>query len=75
MFARLQLFQKKHYKIIAADLTKQQALAANPKVMQQITFTENLRGANNRAILFITEEAKNYFRFFTRNRERIIILF
>ena len=43
--------------------------------MQQITFTENLRGANNRAILFITEEAKNYFRFFTRNRERIIILF
>ena len=38
----------KHYKMIAIDLSKQQALDANPKATQQITFTRNLRGADNK---------------------------
>ena len=33
---------KKYYKMIAIDLTKQQALDADPKAIQKINFTENL---------------------------------
>ena len=40
------------------DLTKQQALYADPRVMQQINFAENLYRANNTKIFFIFEEAK-----------------
>ena len=35
---------KKHYKLIAIDLSKQQALDADPKPVQQINFTGNLEG-------------------------------
>ena len=31
-----------HYKMIAIDLSKQQEFDADPKAIQQITFTENL---------------------------------
>ena len=42
--------------MIATDLTKQQRLDANPKAIQQISFTGNVaRGA---AMFFITEEEK-----------------
>ena len=55
---------KKHYKIIAIDLTKQQALDANPKAIQQINFTWNLRGNNNRSMFFIIEgEKRNHLIF------------
>ena len=43
---------KKYYKIIAVDLSKQQALDADPKAIQQIDFTGNTR------FYFILEEAK-----------------
>ena len=33
---------KKYYKMIAIDLSKQQAFDADPKAIQQINFTENL---------------------------------
>ena len=33
---------KKYYKMIAIDLSKQQALHADPRVIQQINFTANL---------------------------------
>ena len=38
---RVSLFQK-HYKLIAIDLSKQQALDADSKATQQISFTRNL---------------------------------
>ena len=44
--------------MIAADLSKQQALDADPKVVQQIDFTANLDRAGNTRIYFILEEAK-----------------
>ena len=31
----------KHYKMVAMDLSKQQALDTDPKAIQQINFTEN----------------------------------
>ena len=49
---------KKYYKIIAIDLSKQQALDADPKAIQQINFTVNLDRVGNTRIYFIPEEAK-----------------
>ena len=44
--------------MIAIELSKQQALDADPKAMQQINFTGNLRGRDNRVMFSIIEEAK-----------------
>ena len=46
--------------MIAINLSKQQALDADPKAIQQINFTGNLSGnnSNNRLIFFIIEGAK-----------------
>ena len=44
--------------MIAIDLSKQQALAADPKAIQQINFTGNLSGHNNILMFFIIEETK-----------------
>ena len=44
--------------MIAVDLSKQQALNADPKAIQQINFTANLDRAGNTRIYFILEEAK-----------------
>ena len=46
------------YKIIATDLSKQQALDADLKAIQQINFTANLETAGNTETFFILEEAK-----------------
>ena len=48
---------KDFYKIIAVDLSKQQALDADPRAIQQINFTANLDRTNTR-IYFVSEEAK-----------------
>ena len=42
--------------MIAIDLSKQQALDADPKTIQQINFTGSLE--NQSTIFFIIEEAK-----------------
>ena len=47
----------KKYKMIAIDLSKQQALDVDPRAIQQINFTANL-GRANTGIYFILEEAK-----------------
>ena len=44
--------------MIAADLSKQQILDANPRENQQIDFTANLDRAGNTRIYFILEEVK-----------------
>ena len=44
---------KKHYKMIAIDLSKQQALDADPKAIQQINFTTNIDRAEGTTIFFI----------------------
>ena len=50
----LSLFQKK--KLVAIDLTKQQALDADPKAIQQINFIGNLDQAAT--MFFIIQESK-----------------
>ena len=49
---------KKYYKMITIDLSKQQALDADPKTIQPIHFTKNLDWAGNTRLYFILEEAK-----------------
>ena len=49
---------RKYYKMIVIDLSKQQALDADPRTIQQINFTANLDCARNTRIFFILEEAK-----------------
>ena len=49
---------KGHYKMIAIDLSKQQALDADPRAIKQINFTANLDRAGNTMMFFIIEEAK-----------------
>ena len=49
---------KDGYKMIAVDLSKQQALDSYPRAIQQINFTANVERAGNTRICFILEEAK-----------------
>ena len=49
---------KENYKMIAIDLSKQQALDADPRKIQQINFTANLDRAGNTTIFFIIEQEK-----------------
>ena len=51
--------------MIAIDLSKQQALDADPRVIQQINFTGNLDRAGNTTIFFTVEEAKETILDFT----------
>ena len=46
------------YKMIAVDLSKQQALDADPRAIQQINFTANLDRDGKARVYFILEEAK-----------------
>ena len=48
---------KDNYKMIATDLSKQQALDADPRAIQQINFKANLDRAGNTTMFLITEEA------------------
>ena len=65
-------FLKDCYKTIAIDLSKQEALDADPKVIQQITFTENLDRAEAAAMLFIIKEAKETKLDFSKGTVRVL---
>ena len=51
-------FFKENYKMIAIDLSKQQALDVDPRAIQQSNFTTNLDRVVDTTIFYITEEAK-----------------
>ena len=65
------IYFKNYNKMIAIDLSKQQALDAEPKAIQQINFTANLDKVGNTKIYFSLEEAKS-FRIFIRHSKSII---
>ena len=52
------IYLKNYYKMITIDFSKQQALDADPKTIQQINFTANLDRSGNTRFCFILEEAK-----------------
>ena len=49
------------YKMMAVDLSKQQALHADPGAIQQINFTANLDRAGNTRVYFISKKQKKLF--------------
>ena len=56
----------------AVDLSKQQALDADPKAIQQINFTENLARDGNTRFYFILEEAKENVLDFSRGIVKVL---
>ena len=58
--------------MIAIDFSKQQALDANPRTIQQINFTANLDRANNTRIFFILEEAKETILDFSQGTVKVL---
>ena len=67
------VYFKSYCKMIARNLSKKQALDADPKAIQQINFTANLERAGNTRIYFILEEAKEtIFEFLTRDSKSFI---
>ena len=63
------IFQKK---LIVTDLSKQQALDAHRKAIQQVNFTANLDRAGNKRIYFILEEAKETILDFSQGTVKVL---
>ena len=61
-----------HYKMIAIDVNKQQALNADPKAKQQIDFTGNIERAGNTTMFFIIEERKETILDFSQGVLRLL---
>ena len=66
-------FFNKDYKMIAIDLSKQQELGVNPIAIQQINFTVNLSGSNNRGMFYITEEEKKTILDFSQGTVKVLL--
>ena len=60
------------YKMIAVDLSKQQALDADPRAIQQINFPANLDRDGNTRVYFILEKAKESILDFSQGTESIV---
>ena len=58
--------------MIAVDLSKQQALDADPRAIQQINFTANLDRAGNTGLYFILEEAKETILDFSQGTIKVL---
>ena len=63
---------KNYYKIIAVDLSKQRALDADPKTIQQINFTANLVRAGNIRVYFILEEVRKTVLDFSQETVKVL---
>ena len=61
--------------MVATDLSTQQVLGADPKITEQINFTWNLDGANNRVIFFIIEVAKETFLDFLQGIMKVLWIY
>ena len=58
--------------MIAIDLSKKQALDADPRAIQQINFTANLDRAGNTTMFFIIEEAKETVLEFLKGNVKVL---
>ena len=64
----------KNYRLIAADLSKQKALDADPKAIQQIIFTDNITSAavNTRVIIYyILEQSQQTILEFAKRTTKV----
>ena len=63
---------KNHYKMTVIDLSKQQALDADPRAIQKINFTTNLDRDGNTTMFFYIEEAKETVLDFLKGNVKIL---
>ena len=63
---------KDSYRMMAVDLSKQQALDADPRSNQQINFTANLDRAGNTRICFLLEESKETILDFSQGTVKVL---
>ena len=63
-----------YYQMIAIDLSKQQALDADPKAIQQVNFTRNLARylVENTIMFFMVEEAKRTVLDFSQGTVKVL---
>ena len=58
--------------MIAVDLSKKQALDADPRAIQRINFTGNLDRAGNTRVYFILEEARETILDFSQGTVKVL---
>ena len=58
--------------MISIDLSKQQALDADPRAIQQINFTANLDRDGNTRFYFILEEVKEFIFEFSQGTLKVL---
>ena len=63
------LIVKKNYRLIAADLSKQKALDADPKAIQQIIFTG--KTDNEIRVYYILEQSKETILEFSKGTTKV----
>ena len=63
---------KDYYKMIAIDVSKQKALDADLRAIQQINFTANLDRTGNTTMFFIIEEAKETVLDFSQGTVKVL---
>ena len=61
-----------YYKMIAVDLSKQQALGVDSKAIQQIIFTRNLDRPAGATIFFIIEEVQETILDFSQGTFKVL---
>ena len=69
LFIGFCLFWKKKYWLIAADLSKQKALDADPKAIQQIIFTG--KTDNQIRVYYILEQSKETILEFSKGTTKV----
>ena len=75
MFVGFCLVWKKKYRLIAADLSKQKALDADWRTIQQIIFTGKIKAAadNTRVIIYyILEQSKETMLEFSKGTTKVL---
>ena len=66
---------KENYKLIATDLSKQQAFDTDQKAIQQINFTGYLDLAGNTTMFFILKEAGETILHFSQGTVRVLRIY
>ena len=61
-----------NYTMIAIDLSKQQALDADPRAIQQVNFTVNSERAEGATMFFIIEKAKETVLDFSQGTVKVL---
>ena len=63
---------KENYKLIAIDLSKQQALDGDPRAIQQIDFKSDLDRTGNTTIFFVIEQSKEIIFEFSQGTVKVL---